>query len=48
LVAVVRSESAELAIELAHAAALGGIKFVEITFSVPDRSLIYGIWSEAA
>lgn len=35
LVAVVRSESAEQAIKLAHAAALGGIKFVEITFSVP-------------
>jgi 2-dehydro-3-deoxyphosphogluconate aldolase/(4S)-4-hydroxy-2-oxoglutarate aldolase len=35
LVAVVRSESAEQAIKLAHAAALGGIQFVEITFSVP-------------
>ena len=35
LVAVVRSRSADDALELAHAAADGGIKFVEITFSVP-------------
>lgn len=35
LVAVVRSPSAEEALELASAAADGGIKFVEITFSVP-------------
>ena len=35
LVAVVRSQSAEEALGLAHAAAEGGIKFVEITFSVP-------------
>ena len=35
LVAVVRSKSAEEALALAHAAAEGGIKFVEITFSVP-------------
>jgi 2-dehydro-3-deoxyphosphogluconate aldolase/(4S)-4-hydroxy-2-oxoglutarate aldolase len=35
LVAVVRSQSAEEAIELAQAAAQGGIRFVEITFSVP-------------
>ncbi len=35
LVAVVRSKSAEDALALAHAAAEGGIKFVEITFSVP-------------
>ena len=35
LVAVVRSKSADEAIALAHAAAEGGIKFVEITFSVP-------------
>ena len=42
LVAVVRSESAELAIELAHAAALGGIKFIEITFSVPGALDVMG------
>jgi 2-dehydro-3-deoxyphosphogluconate aldolase/(4S)-4-hydroxy-2-oxoglutarate aldolase len=35
LVAVVRSKSAEEAMELAQAAAQGGIKFIEITFSVP-------------
>lgn len=35
LVAVVRSGSAEEALALAHAAADGGIKFVEITFTVP-------------
>ena len=35
LVAVVRSKSPEEALALAHAAADGGIKFVEITFSVP-------------
>jgi len=35
LVAVVRSQSADDALALAHAAADGGIRFVEITFSVP-------------
>jgi 2-dehydro-3-deoxyphosphogluconate aldolase/(4S)-4-hydroxy-2-oxoglutarate aldolase len=35
LVAVVRSKSAEEATALARAAAQGGIRFVEITFSVP-------------
>src|SRR3990170_491632 len=35
LVAVIRSKGAEEALALAHAAAEGGIKFVEITFSVP-------------
>jgi 2-dehydro-3-deoxyphosphogluconate aldolase/(4S)-4-hydroxy-2-oxoglutarate aldolase len=35
LVAVVRSKSADQAISLATAAAEGGIKFIEITFSVP-------------
>jgi 2-dehydro-3-deoxyphosphogluconate aldolase/(4S)-4-hydroxy-2-oxoglutarate aldolase len=35
LVAVVRSKSAEDALALAQAAAEGGIRFVEITFSVP-------------
>ena len=35
LVAVVRSKSPEDALDLASAAADGGIKFVEITFSVP-------------
>jgi 2-dehydro-3-deoxyphosphogluconate aldolase/(4S)-4-hydroxy-2-oxoglutarate aldolase len=35
LVAVVRSKSADEALALARAAAEGGIKFVEITFSVP-------------
>jgi len=35
LVAVVRSKSADEALALAHAAAESGIKFVEITFSVP-------------
>jgi len=35
LVAVVRSKSPEDALALAHAASEGGIKFVEITFSVP-------------
>lgn len=35
LVAVVRSPSADHALALANAAADGGIKFIEITFSVP-------------
>jgi 2-dehydro-3-deoxyphosphogluconate aldolase/(4S)-4-hydroxy-2-oxoglutarate aldolase len=35
LVAVVRSKSPDDALELARAAADGGIKFIEITFSVP-------------
>lgn len=35
LVAVVRSQSADDALALAQAAAEGGIRFVEITFSVP-------------
>ena len=35
LVAVVRSKSAEEAVETAAAVADGGVKFVEITFSVP-------------
>jgi 2-dehydro-3-deoxyphosphogluconate aldolase/(4S)-4-hydroxy-2-oxoglutarate aldolase len=35
LVAVVRSTSAQEATELAHAVARGGIRFVEITFTVP-------------
>jgi 2-dehydro-3-deoxyphosphogluconate aldolase/(4S)-4-hydroxy-2-oxoglutarate aldolase len=35
LVAVVRSKSADDALALARAAADGGIKFIEITFSVP-------------
>lgn len=35
LVAVVRSKSADQALALADAAAEGGIKFIEITFSVP-------------
>jgi 2-dehydro-3-deoxyphosphogluconate aldolase/(4S)-4-hydroxy-2-oxoglutarate aldolase len=35
LVAVVRSKTAQEATELAHAAAQGGIRFIEITFSVP-------------
>jgi 2-dehydro-3-deoxyphosphogluconate aldolase/(4S)-4-hydroxy-2-oxoglutarate aldolase len=35
LVAVIRSKSAEDAMAIAHAAADGGIKFVEITFTVP-------------
>jgi len=35
LVAVIRSKTAEDALELARAAADGGIKFIEITFSVP-------------
>ena len=42
LVAVVRSESAEQAMKLAHAAALGGIQFVEITFSVPGALDVIG------
>ena len=35
LVAVVRSKTAEEALALAQAAAEGGVKFIEITFSVP-------------
>ena len=42
LVAVVRSQSAEEALGLAHAAAEGGIKFVEITFSVPGALDVMG------
>jgi 2-dehydro-3-deoxyphosphogluconate aldolase/(4S)-4-hydroxy-2-oxoglutarate aldolase len=38
LVAVVRSKSAAEALETAAAAAEGGIKFVEITFSVPGAA----------
>jgi len=42
LVAVVRSQSAEEALGLADAAAEGGIKFVEITFSVPGALDVMG------
>ena len=42
LVAVVRSKSADEALALAHAAAIGGIKFVEITFSVPGALDVMG------
>ena len=35
LVAVIRSKTTDDALALAHAAAEGGIKFIEITFSVP-------------
>ena len=42
LVAVVRSQRAEEALRLAHAAAEGGIKFVEITFSVPGALDVMG------
>jgi len=35
LVAVVRSKTADQALALAQAAAAGGVKFIEITFSVP-------------
>jgi 2-dehydro-3-deoxyphosphogluconate aldolase/(4S)-4-hydroxy-2-oxoglutarate aldolase len=42
LVAVVRSQSAEEALGLAHAAAEGAIKFVEITFSVPGALDVMG------
>jgi 2-dehydro-3-deoxyphosphogluconate aldolase / (4S)-4-hydroxy-2-oxoglutarate aldolase len=35
LVAVVRSKSGDQALALAQAAAAGGVKFIEITFSVP-------------
>ena len=42
LVAVVRSQSAEEALRLAHAAAEAGIKFVEITFSVPGALDVMG------
>jgi 2-dehydro-3-deoxyphosphogluconate aldolase/(4S)-4-hydroxy-2-oxoglutarate aldolase len=42
LVAVVRSKSAEEALELAQAAVQGGIKFVEITFSVPGAVDVIG------
>jgi 2-dehydro-3-deoxyphosphogluconate aldolase/(4S)-4-hydroxy-2-oxoglutarate aldolase len=45
LVAVVRSKSAEEALETATTAADGGIKFVEITFSVPGA---VGVISELA
>jgi 2-dehydro-3-deoxyphosphogluconate aldolase/(4S)-4-hydroxy-2-oxoglutarate aldolase len=38
LVAVVRSKSAKEAIETAEAVADGGVKFVEITFSVPGAA----------
>ena len=42
LVAVVRSKSADEALALAQAAADGGIKFVEITFSVPGALDVIG------
>jgi 2-dehydro-3-deoxyphosphogluconate aldolase/(4S)-4-hydroxy-2-oxoglutarate aldolase len=35
LVAVIRSKTSEDALAIAHAAAAGGIKFIEITFTVP-------------
>jgi 2-dehydro-3-deoxyphosphogluconate aldolase/(4S)-4-hydroxy-2-oxoglutarate aldolase len=35
LVAVIRSKSPEEALAIAHAAADGGVKFIEITFTVP-------------
>lgn len=40
LVAVVRAKSVEEAIETAEAAVEGGIKFVEITFTVPDAARV--------
>jgi 2-dehydro-3-deoxyphosphogluconate aldolase/(4S)-4-hydroxy-2-oxoglutarate aldolase len=42
LVAVVRSESADDALALAHAVAESGVKFVEITFSVPGAVDVIG------
>jgi len=42
LVAVLRSKSADQAMELARAAADGGIRFVEITFSVPGALDVIG------
>jgi 2-dehydro-3-deoxyphosphogluconate aldolase/(4S)-4-hydroxy-2-oxoglutarate aldolase len=42
LVAVVRSKSAEEALELARAAADSGIRFVEITFTVPGALDVIG------
>ena len=38
LIAVVRSKSAEEALATAKAVAEGGLKFIEITFSVPDAT----------
>jgi 2-dehydro-3-deoxyphosphogluconate aldolase/(4S)-4-hydroxy-2-oxoglutarate aldolase len=42
LVAVVRSQSAEDALDLARAATDGGIRFVEITFTVPGALDVIG------
>jgi 2-dehydro-3-deoxyphosphogluconate aldolase/(4S)-4-hydroxy-2-oxoglutarate aldolase len=42
LVAVVRSKSAEEALVMADATAAGGVKFVEITFSVPGAIEVIG------
>lgn len=42
LVAVVRSKSADDALALAHAVAKSGVKFVEITFSVPGAVDVIG------
>jgi 2-dehydro-3-deoxyphosphogluconate aldolase/(4S)-4-hydroxy-2-oxoglutarate aldolase len=42
LVAVVRSKSADDALALGRAAASGGVKFVEITFSVPGALDVIG------
>jgi 2-dehydro-3-deoxyphosphogluconate aldolase/(4S)-4-hydroxy-2-oxoglutarate aldolase len=42
LVAVIRSKTSELALETAHASADAGVKFVEITFSVPGAIDVIG------
>ena len=48
LVAVIRSKSADEALALARAAAEGGIKFVEITFSVPGAlDVLIRDWASA-
>jgi len=48
LVAVVRSKSAEEALATADAAAVGGVKFVEITFSVPGAIEVIGTLAKRA
>ena len=48
LVAVVRSKSAEEALSTADGAAAGGVKFVEITFSVPGAIEVIGTLAKRA
>lgn len=47
IVAVLRSESVEQAVEVARACQAGGVHFIEVTFSVPDAAEAISALSEA-